>query len=176
MNIDDRNYYTQLYDNVRKGIKICYVGIAIVLLLIFLSSLFSSCRSIQYVPVEKIKTEYINRTDTIKRIDSVFKEKETIIKEADSSLVAKLGFQLKSNERAILILQKELERQVNKESEYKVDSFIKIDSVQVPYPVERNLTKWEKVKMDMGGMAIGACIIIIIVVLIFFLAKVLRKT
>jgi hypothetical protein len=161
MNIDDRNYYTQLYDNVRKGIRICYVGIAIVLLLIFLSSLFSSCRSIQYVPVEKVKTEYIVKTDSFIQRDSVYC--------IDSVWVEKRGDTITLQKTKIIY--KDKWREV-----VKTDSFIKVDSVQVPYPVERNLTKWEKVKMDMGGMAIGACIIIIIVVLIFFLAKVLRKT
>ena len=31
----------------------------------------------------------------------------------------------------------------------------KIDSVQVPVQVERKLTRWERTKMDAGGIAIG---------------------
>lgn len=27
--------------------------------------------------------------------------------------------------------------------------------IKVPYPVEKNLSKWEKIKMDVGGWAIG---------------------
>ena len=43
--------------------------IAILLMLLLLST---GCRSIQYVPVEKVHTEYVNRTDSIYVKDSVF--------------------------------------------------------------------------------------------------------
>jgi len=39
-----------------------------------------------------------------------------------------------------------------------VDSFVKVDSVQVPYPVERKLTRWESMKMELGGWAFGGLI------------------
>lgn len=43
-----------------------------------------------------------------------------------------------------------------------VDSFIKVDSVSVPYPVEKKLSKWQQAKVDWGGWAM-----LIVVVLIF---------
>ena len=146
-------------------------GIVGILFVVVLSLLLSSCKSIQYIPVETIKTEYKNHTDTFKQVDSIFSEKETIIREADSALVAKLGLQLKANERAILVLQRELERQVNKEMEHVTDTVIKTDSIQVPYPVERQLSKWEKIKMDTGGIAIGFCLGFVILIIIFFIVK-----
>jgi hypothetical protein len=93
----------------------------IILPLIF-SLLFSSCKSVQYIPVERVVTEYINRTDTVNKTDTLISEKETIIREADSSLIAKLGLQLKENERAILVLQRQLEKQISKESEHKTEN------------------------------------------------------
>lgn len=173
----DKYYYNKPYNEKaeRSITAFCY-SIAGIVLLILLSLLLSGCKSIQYVPVEKVKTEYTNRTDTVKKIDTLISEKETIIREADSSLVAKLGLQLKANERAILILQRELERQVSKESEHKTDTVIKTDSVQVPYPVERKLSRWESIKMDMGGIAIGGCIAFVIIIIVCFLVKAYRKT
>ena len=47
----------------------------------------------------------------------------------------------------------------------------KVDSVRVPVPVERKLTKWEKVKQDIGGIAIGA----ILCVIGYILYKLYRK-
>ena len=38
------------------------------------------------------------------------------------------------------------------------------DSVQVPYPVEKELTKWQQFRMDFGGWAIGIVIITILIV------------
>ena len=170
-------YYNQLYDEKsRKSMIACCYCLAGIIILAILSFLFSGCKSIQYVPVEKVRTEYINRTDTVNKIDTLISEKETIIREADSNLVAKLGLQLKVNERAILVLQRELERQISKESEHKTDTVIKTDSVQVPYPVERKLTKWEQTKMDAGGIAIGICIAIVLMIIVGFIVKAYRKT
>ena len=172
MEREDEYYYNEMYNRKsEKSMIACCYSLAGIILLVILSLLFSGCKSIQYVPVEKVKTEYINRTDTVNKIDTLLSEKETIIREADSSLVAKLGLQLKANERAILILQRELERQVSKESEHKTDTVIKTDSVQVPYPVERKLTKWEQTKMDAGGIALGACLLFIIMMIVGWLRK-----
>ena len=174
MEREDEYYYNEMYDmKSKKSMISCCYSLACIILL---SLLFSGCKSIQYVPVEKVKTEYINRTDTVNKIDTLISEKETIIREADSSLVAKLGLQLKANERAILILQRELEKQVSKESEHKTDTVIKTDSVQVPYPVERKLTKWEQTKMDAGGIAIGVCIAFLIIIIVGFIVRAYRKT
>lgn len=157
------------YENSGCGKNLLYCCIVIVLILVL-----SACKT-QYVPVETIRTEYINRTDTVKQTDSIFTNKETIIKEADNALIAELGLQLKDNERAILILQKELQKQVSKESEHKTDTIIKTDSIQVPYPVERKLSKWEQIKMDIGGIAIGGFIGIVVIIIATFLIRRYRK-
>ena len=148
---------------------------AVLAIMFAMMLLLSSCSSIKYVPVETVRTEYINRTDTVRKTDSVFTEKETIIKEADSALVAKLGLQLKDNEKAILILKRELERQVNKESEHRIDTIIKTDSVQIPYPVEKKLSKWEQTKMNAGGISIVSCIIFIAMIIVMFIIKCFKR-
>ena len=176
MSKKDDYYYNCLYDKkaIKSTVAFFYSLIGIVLLVLF-SLLLSGCKSVQYVPVEKVKTEYKIKTDTITKIDSIFSEKETIIREADSSLITKLGFKLKANERAILILQKELEKKTSKESESKTDTIIKVDSVQVPYPVEKKLTKWEKVKMDMGGIAMELLVVLGLIIMIVCLVRVTKK-
>lgn len=148
---------------------------AVLAIMFAMMLLLSSCSSTKYVPVETVRTEYINRTDTVRKTDSVFTEKETIIKEADSALIAKLGLQLKDNEKAILILKRELERQVNKESEHRIDTVIKTDSVQIPYPVEKKLSKWEQTKMNAGGISIVSCIIFIAMIIVMFIIKCFKR-
>lgn len=148
---------------------------AVLAIMFAMMLLLSSCSSTKYVPVETVRTEYINRTDTVRKTDSVFTEKETIIKEADSALIAKLGLQLKNNEKAILILKRELERQVNKESEHRIDTIIKTDSVQIPYPVEKKLSKWEQTKMNAGGISIVSCIIFIAMIIVMFIIKCFKR-
>jgi len=122
------------------------------------------CESIQYVPVETINTVYQNHTDTIKQTDTIQTEKETIIREADSAMVAELGLKLKANEKAILILKRELERQVQNKYEAKSDTVIEKDTVRVPYPVEKQLTKWQQFKMDFADVGFGVCGLLILLV------------
>lgn len=48
---------------------------------------------------------------------------------------------------------------------YDTVSILRSDSVCVPYPVERKLTKWEQIRLDVGGWAIGVVIITILIVI-----------
>jgi hypothetical protein len=130
---------------------------------------------VRYIPVETVRTEYQNHTDTVRMSDSVVIERETIVRQADSALINRLGLSLKEGEKAILVLQKQLERNMNMHYEHNTDTVIKTDSIQVPYPVERKLSKWEQVKMDIGGIAMGACIILCLSVIVLFIARVYRK-
>lgn len=138
-------------------------------------ALLSGCKMVDYVPVETVKTVYQNHTDTVVMKDTVLSKKETIIREADSALVAKLGLQLKDNEKAILILQRELERQVSKESEHKTDTVLKTDSIQVPYPVERKLSKWEKVCIDYGKVMMGATLLLVVEFIIWLVRQIRNR-
>ena len=54
---------------------------------------------------------------------------------------------------------------------------VKVDSVPVPYPVERPLSKWEEVKMEAGGWAIGAgsVLFVALIALAVWLIKVKRR-
>lgn len=144
----------------------------IILILIIIGIV--GCKSIQYVPVETVKTVYQNHTDTLLRTDTIQTERETIIREADSATLTTLGLQLKANERAILILKRELERQVSKESEHKSDTIIERDTIQVPVPVEKQLTKWQQFKLDFADIALVICVLIIVVISGFFFVKIRR--
>lgn len=143
-------------------------------LLLILSLLLCSCESVKYVPVETVKTEYVNKTDTLIKTNVVFNEKETVIREADSAVIAKLGLQLRNNEKAILVLKTELEKQVNSQYEYRTDTILKSDTVRVPYPVEKKLTKWQQVRIDTWGITFCICLVSIIVIIVCWVIK-LRK-
>jgi hypothetical protein len=49
----------------------------------------------------------------------------------------------------------------------KTDSFIKVDSIAVPYPVKKKLSKWEQIKIDVGGWMVGFIILSIIVFCVY---------
>lgn len=175
-NPDDYWYYNKRYDDKEpERMKGCFYSLLGIVILTILSLLLSSCKSVQYVPVESHSVEHHYHNDTIKEKDSVITEKTTVIKEADSALVASLGLKLKSNERAILILQNEIQKLISEKQTSKSDTTIKIDSIQVPYPVERKLTKWEEAKMEAGGIAIVACTVAIFIFIIYWIIKLRRR-
>lgn len=147
-------------DAIRKGctsllLLLSSIALAAVLLLL------TSCRT-KYVPVESVKTEYRHTTDTVRQLDSIIREKETVVREADSAMLAALGMKLKDGERAIVVLQKELERVRNQEREVRCDTVIEKDTIRVPYPVEGKVKAWEKVKLGcmgvLGGMVAMAVV------------------
>ena len=161
MKREDEYYYNEMYDiKSKKSMIACCYSLAGIILLAILSLLFSGCKSIQYVPVERVVTEY--KTNTVH--DSVYLE----VLKHDSVIVEKLG------DTVVISKWHTLYKDKLKEV-IRIDTLIKIDSVQVPYPVERKLTKWEQTKMNVGGVSIGICIAFVAIMIIVFLVKAYRK-
>ena len=118
------------------------------ILTIFLMSeiCFTSCRNIKSVPVETVKTEYKTR-DSI-RFDSIY--------EHDSIFLFVKGDTVKEKYR-----YKYRYLTIN-----KTDTVMLTDSVQIPYPVEKQLTRWQQMKIELGGWAVGVIIILSIVLML----------
>ncbi len=110
-------------------------------------------------------TTFIYRTDTVRQMDSTIIEKETIIREADSATLAKLGIQLKDNERAIMVLQRELAERNRELSEKMVDTVYSSKEIPVDRPVPGEVVKpmsWlNKTLRNIGILALLAVIIYI---------------
>ena len=126
----------------------------LIIIAIFLISgiWFTSCRSIQYVPVETIKTntEYRDRLqrDSIHIKDSVlmFVKGDTIFRD-----------RWHTEYRDKLI-----------RDTINITDTIK---TEVPYPVEKKLSKWQSFKMDVGGYSM----IILLVLFIAGIYKLIKK-
>ena len=133
------------------------IGIYIVAVLALLLWL-CSCNTTQYVPIETVRTERVTVHDTIKQSDSTKMQTNTIIREArpeDSIMIAQLGIKLQSNERLLILLQKELQEHKSNRQESHTKDSVRVDSVHVPVPVERKLTKWETFYLDHGKVMTG---------------------
>lgn len=107
---------------------------------------FVSCRSIEYVPVETVrtKTEYRDHwlRDSIHVRDSVFMftKGDTIFRERFHA--------------------------VYKDRLVKDTTYInKTDTIRIPYPVDRQLSRWESIKMELGGWAFGVLIMVIVIII-----------
>lgn len=109
------------------------------LYILLLASVCMSCRSIKYVPVETVKTEYKTR-DSI-RYDSIYQRDSVYMQlKGDSVYLYKYKYLYR-----YLIIN-------------KTDTVLKADSIQVPYPVEKQLTRWQEIKIELGGWAFGIII------------------
>lgn len=120
------------------------------IILLTLAICLTSCRSIKYVPVETVKTEYKTR-DSI-RFDSIY-EHDSIFLFVKGDTVYKEKYRYKYRYLTI----------------NKTDTVMLTDSVQIPYPVEKQLTRWQRMKIELGGWAFGMAIISLIVLIIRFL-------
>lgn len=125
-------------------------------LLICLLVLATGCSRKVYVPVESV----VSRTDTIYsakvRVDSVImRDSVAVFQKGDTVMITKYRDRYRVKELTDTVYQS------------AIDSV----KVSVPYPVERELSRWERTKMDFGGMAIGALIIALCVAVAWLIKK-----
>lgn len=135
-----------------------------------LAYLLCGC-STKYVAVPEYHYESHHSVDTIIQRDSVMKENNTIIREADSTMLLELGIRLKDGERAILVLRREVERLLSQQRETVHDTVVKVDSIRVPYPIEKQLTRWESLKMEAGGYLLVLLIVLVVVFVVVMITK-----
>ena len=169
------DYYNEMLAKRTKNLNGCCWLFLVMVLAIFLGVLFGSCKSVQYVPVEIIRTDIKQVHDTIKIQDSVKNSQQMIIREADTTEIERLnteyGFKLDKAHKTILILRRELEQQSHSRTEVKDSIIYKDKEVKVPYPVERNLSKWQQAKVDWGGWAMLISVAVIFLFLFFALRR-----
>ncbi len=124
------------------------------------------CRTVKFVPVPEYHTLYKTRVDTVQRWDSVRDVQWMTVREVDSAQLAALGIQIKGLKNALLIERNKLLQKMSNEKTHKIDTVMQRDSIPVPYPVEKPLTKWQRWKMDLGGWAMGAVVVLVILVIL----------
>ena len=126
--------------------KSMFVGLLLLLLLGVMVCLMSACKSIKYVPVETVKTEYVTRTDTVVQRDSVWAHDSIMIREKDDTVWV---------ERWSIRYQDRWRDRVH------TDTLMKTDSVMVPYPVEKRLSTWQQFCLDWGKVTTGGTIVLL---------------
>ena len=118
--------------------------------------LLASCGQVRYVPVETVKRDSIYlqqvRHDSIVRYDSVY-----VRDKGDTVWLEK--FRYLYRDRLV------------RDTVYVG----RTDTVRVPYPVERQLGRWERVKMEAGGVAMGVLAVALLVVVGWLAVRMRRK-
>ena len=135
-------------------------------LLVVAVVVLSSCTTTRYIPVTETRTEHHWHTDSVKERDSTHTERETIIREVDSAAMAKYGIQMQANQRAWLVLQREMENRLRELEHTSANKDTVRDSIPVPYPVteyiERSRSKFEWILLAFGVLFIIASLLFII--------------
>lgn len=112
--------------------KLVHLFITIILLM----SAICSCRTVRYVPVESVRSDtlYINRLqrDSIHVADSVY-----VRDKGDTVQIVRTRYVDRWRTLADTL------------------RMVSNDTIRVPYPVERELTRWQRFKLDVGGIAVG---------------------
>lgn len=125
-------------------------GLLFIIIPCIMLSLLAGCKSVQYVPVETVRTDsmYVDHylRDSIYQRDSVFINRWTA---GDTVYQDKVVWKYVYRDKV----------------KYDTVAILRSDTVRVPYPVERKNTKWEQIRLDVGGWAIGVVIITILIVI-----------
>ena len=122
------------------------------LLIILLMSGICSCSRTQYVPVPSVSTDSV----------FVYKHIRDSIVQRDSVFVKEKGDTIWVNRY----------RYIYKDKLIRDTMYIaQIDSIRVPYPVERKLNKWQSMKLELGGIAMGALIVSIGLIIVKFILR-----
>lgn len=130
---------------------------ALMLLSMAALMLSGGCTRKVYVPTEHIVYSTDTVYEAVLRVDSVIqRDSVAVVQKGDTVLITRYRDRYRVKERTDTV--------------YKA----KTDSVRVrePYPVERELTKWEQTKMDFGGMAIGGlCAVAVLAVAVWIIKR-----
>jgi len=136
------------YNN--EGLISCIITIIVGFLIVLL---LGGCKSKEYVKVPEYHTEYIVRTDTFAKQDSVcLKDSVFVYQRGDTVYHTKVTYR----DRYHNIYK------------VKLDTIIKRDSVSIPYPIERQLTKNEQRLISLGKLFIGFLFFIVITIAVIW--------
>lgn len=118
--------------------------------------LICSCRSVEYLPVETVRTDtvYMNKVqrDSIHIRDSIYVR-------TSGDTVWRDRYHIELRDRLL------------RDTIY-VNS---TDTIRVPYPVEARLTRWQQFRMEAGGIALGVLAVIVIGTIVCIAVKLRMK-
>ena len=140
-----------------KRIPLWWVAVLVVGVLVIL--LLCGC-SPKVVTVPEVHTEHHYRADTIHKTDSVIDKQTTVIREVDSAMMAQYGIKLKNAERAYLIQNDRLCREIERLQAISAQADSVEDDKPTPVFVEKELTRWQQVKIRLTDYILIAALIL----------------
>lgn len=146
-----------------------------IVLIIALVSLLCGCAGVQYVPIEKTVKDSVIVRDTV-LVEKLIPYKDSVNiegtkgedgkKTASSFLYNPYGYSWAKWDGENLSHSLGIFPNTKIEFDFSWFDRVKVIKEDVPYPVEKELTRWERIKMELGGLAIGISIGLIIYLVI----------
>lgn len=136
------------------------ISILIGLLLALMACAMISCTSVKYVPIETIRTDtmhhYVMHYDSIVKWDSIFIDRYV---NGDTVMITKEVYRNRYRDKVV----------------HDTLYINKVDSIQVPMPIERKLTKWQEFKINAGEWLLGGIVTILVVFAVLWVIKLKRN-
>lgn len=143
------------YEDIIKQITLAFLLAAAFIILMMLQG----CRT-KYVSVPEYHNVYINKHDTLTKHDSIY-QKEFVDRYIKGDTVfltkTKVDYRYKNIYKTLY------------------HDSIKTDSIRVPYPVEKKLSRWQGLKMEVGGWAIGVLSVVVFGAVGYIIMWLVRK-
>lgn len=150
------DYYERKLSNSAGQLRACWYSFLALVILSILCAFLSGCETIKYVPVETVRTDTLYQKvvqrDSIHVHDSV-----TISGKGDTVMIEHWRTQWRDR-----LLRDTIYRS-------------RVDSIQVPYPVEKPLTRWQQVCIDYGKLTMGATALLVVFIIVWLVRR-FRKT
>lgn len=167
-----------------------YSMLTIIGLLALTAVCFTSCSDKNFVELQSTRTDtvYVTKKDSINLKDSLVARQVINVRDSISihdSVVIVQDEQGNVKERLIvryrdrwhatqdnLTLQRQIDRYKASNDSLRAT---KTEYKEVPIPVEKKLSRWQKFKMDVGGWAIGAMSTVLLGVIGYIVVWLLKK-
>ena len=116
----------------------CRMGAAIVVILVMLSLV--GCKT-KYIPVDNVMYREVTKHDTLHTSDRVW-----------------IHDSIHSSQKGDTVFLDKWHKEIVLKNVYnsRTDSFVRRDSIPVPYPVEKELSKWERFQLKYAIWSFGA--------------------
>ena len=131
------------------------VKLYIYIIIILLTPAIWSCRSVRYVPVETVKHDSVYVGKVVR--DSVFVKDSVLVVKGDTVTEYRWKYVFKYKNRTDTLYVS------------------RTDTIRVPYPVEAKLTKWQRFRMDVGGYAVVAVVVLVFAIVGCSLYRIRKK-
>ena len=167
-----------------------FVGSYITGVYVFIIMLFCGCSHKVYVPVESVRTDtlYLSHRDSIHVKDSLvmhhvintrdsvaIHDSVVIVQDEQGNIKEWIIVRYRDRWHATqenLTLQRLLDKyRLENDSLREANS----ETQNTVVPVEKQLTRWQQIKMEVGGWAIGAVSIVVIVIISYIIVWLVKR-